>query len=136
MDKSPQQKIIVGMSAYNEEKYIGSIILQAQQYADEVIVIDDGSTDHTPKIAHLAGATVISHGENKGKGVAIQRILTESKDREADILVLLDADSQHDPEEIPYLIKAISEGYDLVIGSRKTRRDTIQIGRASCRERV
>jgi len=125
MDKSSHQKIIIGMPAYNEEKYIGSIILQAQQYADEVIVIDDGSADQTSKIADLAGATVIKHGENKGKGVAIQEILTESKDRGADILVLLDADSQHDPEEIPYLIKAVSEGYDLVIGSRKTRRDII-----------
>ncbi|MFC2040838.1 glycosyltransferase family 2 protein [Chloroflexota bacterium] len=125
MDTSSEQKIIVGMPAYNEEKYIGSIILQARQYADEVIVIDDGSTDHTSSIANLAGATVIKHTENKGKGAAIQRILTESRDREADILVLLDADSQHDPEEIPYLIKAVSEGYDLVIGSRKTRRDVI-----------
>ncbi len=125
MDKSFQPKIIVGMPAYNEDRYIGSIILQAQQYADEVIVIDDGSTDHTSKVAHLAGATVIKHGENKGKGIAIQRILAESTKKEADILVLLDADSQHDPEEIPSLIKAVSEGFDVVIGSRETRRDVI-----------
>ncbi|MFC1985050.1 glycosyltransferase family 2 protein [Chloroflexota bacterium] len=125
MDKSSRPKIIVGMPAYNEEKYIGSIILQARQYADEVIVIDDGSTDHTSKIAELAGAVVIRHGENKGKGVTVQRILTETNSRAADILVLLDADSQHNPEEIPDLIKGIHEGFDLVIGSRKMHRADI-----------
>ena len=63
------------MPAYNEEKYIGTLVLQARQYADEVIVLDDGSTDETSKIARLAGATVIRHEENKGYGAAIQRIL-------------------------------------------------------------
>jgi len=111
-------KIIVALPAYNEEKYIGSVVLQAKKYANEVIVIDDGSTDRTAKIAKLAGATVIRHGENKGYGSAIQSILTEAKERATDILVLLDADSQHNPDEIPSLTKAISEGYDLVIGSR------------------
>jgi glycosyltransferase involved in cell wall biosynthesis len=118
-------KIIVALPAYNEEKYIGSVVLQAKKYANEVIVIDDGSTDRTAKIAELAGATVIRHGENKGYGSAIQSILTEAKERATDILVLLDADSQHNPDEIPYLTKAISEGYDLAIGSRKKRREDI-----------
>ncbi|MFC2004360.1 glycosyltransferase family 2 protein [Chloroflexota bacterium] len=117
------------MPAYNEGKYIGSIILQAKQYADEVIVVDDGSTDHTSKIAKLAGATVIRHEKNKGKGIAIQAILAETSKIAPDILVLLDADSQHNPEEIPHLIKAISEGSDLAIGSRKIRRNNIPVYR-------
>jgi len=125
MNESPQPEIIVGMPAFNEGKYIGSLILQARQYANEVLVIDDGSIDITSKVAKLAGATVIRHEENKGKGVAIQRILAEANKRTTDILILMDADSQHDPEEIPSLVKAILEGSDLVIGSRKMQRKNI-----------
>ena len=125
MTESPRPKIIVGMPAYNEAKYIGSVILQARRYADEVVVVDDGSSDRTSKVAELAGATVIRHGENKGYGATIQSILAQARERNADILVLLDADSQHDPEEISSLTKAITEGYDLAIGSRKLRRRDI-----------
>ena len=113
------------MPAYNEGKYIGSLILQAQQYADEIVVVDDGSTDHTAKVAELAGATVVRHVENKGYGSAIQSILTEAKKQDADILFILDADSQHNPEEIPSLIKTISEGSDIVIGSREMQKNVI-----------
>ena len=125
MDESPRPRIIAAMPAYNEGKYIGSLILQAQQYVDEVVVIDDGSTDHTSKVAELAGATVVRHTENKGYGSAIQRILAEAKKQNADILVILDADSQHNAEEIPFLIKAVSEGSDVVIGSREMQRNVI-----------
>ncbi len=125
MNESPRPKIIAGMPAYNEGKYIGSLVLQARQYTDEVIVVDDGSTDRTAKVAELAGATVVRHMANKGYGSAIQSILAEAKRRNADILVILDADSQHNPEEIPSLIKAVSEGSDVVIGSREMRRNTI-----------
>jgi len=116
-------KIIAAIPAYNEEKYIGSIVLKAQQYADTVIVVDDGSTDQTAYVAKLAGASVIQHEQNKGKGVSIRRILAEAKKRNPDILVLLDADAQHNPDEIPDLLKPIvSEGFDLVIGSRERQR--------------
>ena len=116
-------RVLAGIPAYNEASYIGSIVLQARQYANEVIVVDDGSTDNTATVAKLAGATVIRHNENRGKGTAIQSILAEAKRRNPDILVLLDADAQHDPNEIPILIKPISEGFDLVIGSREAQKD-------------
>ena len=115
--------ILAGIPAYNEARYVGSIVLQARQYVDEVIVVDDGSTDNTARVAELAGATVIRHAENRGKGTAIQSILAEAKKKNADVLVLLDADSQHDPNEIPALIKAVSEGFDLVIGSREAQKE-------------
>ena len=123
--KTQQTKVgvLAGIAAYNEARYVGSIVLQTKQYVDQVIVVDDGSTDNTAKVAELAGATVIRHAENKGKGAAIQSILAEAKKRNPDILVLLDADAQHDPNEIPILIKPISEGFDLVIGSREAQKD-------------
>ncbi len=125
MSHSASPRIIVAMPAYNEEKYIGSIILQAQQYAAEVIVVDDGSTDNTVKVSQLAGATVIKHLENQGYGATIQDILAQAKNRNPAVLVILDADSQHDPEEIPVLVEAVFQGSDLVIGSRKVPKDNI-----------
>ncbi|MDO8568812.1 MAG: glycosyltransferase family 2 protein [Dehalococcoidales bacterium] len=123
MNRSP--KIIVAMPAFNEEKYVGSLVLQVKQYADEVVVVDDGSRDRTARVAELAGATVVRHGENKGYGSAIQSIMSEARKRNADVLVILDADSQHNPDEIPVLVKAVADGADVVIGSREMQSNSI-----------
>ena len=118
-------KVVVAMPAFNEERYIGTLVLKARKYADSVIVVDDGSRDGTAEIARLAGAFIIRHPENKGKGTAIQSILDEVKKEIPDVLILLDADSQHDPDEIPRLIKPVLDGYDLVVGSRKLEKNRI-----------
>ena len=129
MTIAPSSKVIAAMPAYNEARYIGSLVLQARQYADEVIVVDDGSRDETTQVAKLAGATVIKHEQNRGKGAAIQSILAEAIRRNANTLVLLDADAQHDPREIPTLLKGISQGFDLVIGSRTIKQSDIPLYR-------
>ena len=122
-------KVIIGLPAYNEERAIAGVILQAKEYADKVIVVNDGSVDKTSKIAKLAGADVIEHGVNKGYGAAIKTILEEVGRCNTDILVIIDSDGQHDPNEIPLLVNAIMSGSDIVIGSRKSCKAAIPVYR-------
>ncbi len=125
MAKAEKSVIIVGMPAYNEEKYVGSVVLQARQFANEVVVVDDGSSDRTAQVARLAGATVVQHKKNNGYGATVQTVLAEAKKRDPEVLVLLDADGQHNPEEITSLINAILAGSDVAIGSRKKKGEDI-----------
>jgi len=114
-------KVIVALPAFNEEKYIASIVGKATGYADMVVVLDDGSTDSTAWRSVDAGARLIQHKINKGYGVAIQDILSSMLGSNFDVLVIMDADNQHDPADIPKLVKAIENGYDLAIGCRASK---------------
>jgi len=111
--------IIAAIPAYNEEIAIGSVILRAKQKVDLVFVIDDGSTDATSEVAKLAGAEVLRHDSNQGKGSALINAFHIARERNADILVCLDGDGQHNPDEIPALLAPIRQDMaDMVIGSR------------------
>lgn len=105
--------------ALNEEISIGSIVIKTKRYAGHVIVVDDGSTDDTAEIAQLAGAEIISHAKNKGKGEALKTGFSAARNNGTKIIVTIDADGQHDPDEIPKVIAPIlAMEADMVIGSR------------------
>ena len=110
--------IIAAMPAYNEEKHIAEVILGAAKHVDRVVVVDDGSTDRTSAIAHACGAVVVRHARNRGYGAAIRACFETAKKMHADVLITLDSDEQHDPEDIRRLIHVLDEGSDIVIGSR------------------
>jgi len=115
-------KTLAGIPAYDKQYPVCGVIHAAEEYVDEIIVVDDGSTDNTSKLAIRAGAIVLRHERNKGKTAAVQTLINEAIRRDADVLVLLDSDGQHDPDEIPALIKPIlKDGYDLATGSRKQK---------------
>jgi len=112
-------RVLVGIPAFNEEIGIGSVVHTARRYADAVVVVDDGSTDDTAGIAAAAGAEVVSHDRNRGKGAAVQTLLQTASDRSFDAFVLLDGDGQHLPTQIPQVAQPVVAGdADLVIGSR------------------
>lgn len=115
----PAPHVVALIPAYNEERCIGSVILRAREYVDVVIVVDDGSHDATVRIATAAGAQVIRHHTNRGKGQALTTGFRAARKMSPDVLVILDSDGQHSPDEIPLLIDAMREREaDMVVGSR------------------
>jgi len=112
-------KVIVAIPCFNEQDFIGDIVSRARNYVDKVIVIDDGSTDNTAEVARAAGAEVIQHKERRGAGAATKSGFEAAKANNADLLVTLDGDGQHNPDEIPKVLAPALRGEaDLVIGSR------------------
>ncbi|MEM3564855.1 MAG: glycosyltransferase family 2 protein [Candidatus Jordarchaeaceae archaeon] len=112
-------KIVCVSPAYNEEKTVAKVVQAALKYSEEVIVVDDGSTDSTYEEAKKAGATIVRHYRNLGKGVALKTGFKAALGMGADVVVVLDADLQHDPQEISKLLKTMeSENADIVVGSR------------------
>ena len=111
-------RVSVILPAHNEAATIAAVVRDCQAAVmplNEIIVIDDGSVDRTADAAEEAGARVIRLGHNHGKGHALRLGIEQSA---GDVLVFLDADGQDDPFEIPLLLEPLSQGADLVIGSR------------------
>ncbi|KZX17592.1 glycosyltransferase family 2 protein [Methanobrevibacter filiformis] len=110
-------KSVAIIPAYNEEVALGSIILRTLQYVDRVVVIDDGSEDKTVEVAKLAGAEIIVHEKNFGKGKALKSGFAAINDE--NIIITIDGDGQNNPDEIPLLIRPIAnDECDIVNGSR------------------
>lgn len=109
--------VVAIIPAYNEEKALADVIGKTLDYVDEVIVVDDGSSDKTSEVAVEAGARVIKHSVNLGKGEALKSGFKAIDDDS--IIITIDGDGQHNPNEIPDLVRPIIEdGADLVNGSR------------------
>jgi glycosyltransferase involved in cell wall biosynthesis len=107
------------LPAFNEEVSIGSMVLHAKQHSDHVVVIDDGSEDRTSEMAKLAGAEVIRHPKNMGKGVALRTGFEHAGKNGCKVVITMDSDGQHDPDDIRKLVLPILNGEaDIVNGSR------------------
>lgn len=111
-------KVSVVLPAKNEDGAIGQTVERIKQLnlIHEIIVVNDGSTDNTKTVAEKAGAIVVMHPYSKGNGAAIK---TGARTATGDVIIFMDADGQHDPNDIPRLIEKIELGYDLVVGARQ-----------------
>lgn len=111
--------VIALIPAYNEERFIGSLVLAAKMYVDEVIVVDDGSHDRTVDIARQAGARIIQHEHNQGKAAAVNTGFTFVRSLNPIAVVMLDGDGQHCADDIPIVLSPVMKGEaDIAIGSR------------------
>lgn len=112
-------KVIAVMPAYNEQLMIVDVVDRVRKYVDDIVIVDDGSKDKTTQIVKSLGVRYILHDRNYGAGRATSNGIKAALYHNADIVVTLDSDGQHDPDEIPKLIKPIVDGKaDMVIGSR------------------
>jgi glycosyltransferase involved in cell wall biosynthesis len=122
VDRRQECKTAVGIPAYNEADRVGEVIDGAKSYVDIAIVVDDGSDDGTADVARQAGAVVVEHPRNRGYGAALQTLFDEAERRNLEHIVILDADGQHSPADIPKLIDKQQEtGAELVVGNRYAR---------------
>jgi glycosyltransferase involved in cell wall biosynthesis len=112
-------KIVAAIPCHNEAQFIADIVRSAQNYVHQVVVVDDGSSDGTSVAAEAAGATVVRHDFNQGPGMAYKSCFDAANAQSADVLITLDGDGQHLPEELPLVLAPLLSGEaDLVIGSR------------------
>lgn len=123
-----RQSISVVIPARNEQSSVGRVVAKVREVLPlaEVLVVNDGSTDATVEAAAAAGARVVNHPRGLGNGAAVK---SGARAATGELLVFMDADGQHDPMDIPRLLEALDEGYDMVVGARD-RRGQANAGRA------
>ena len=120
-DQSPSEgrTLIAGIPMYNSHESIASVVMLTAEHVDEVICLDDGSTDDSAYLAKAAGATVVRHRSNTGVGGAQRTLFEHARLRNADALILIDSDGQHEPRDIPKMLAPIlADEAEVVIGSR------------------
>jgi dolichol-phosphate mannosyltransferase len=117
MRRSP--RVLVGIPVYNEQEFVSKVLAETRRYADDILVVDDGSTDDTPRRLALQPVEVIRHAENRGYGRSMQDMLRWAKFDGFDWLITMDCDEQHEPAAIPAFVEAIMrDDTDVISGSR------------------
>ncbi len=112
-------RTLVAIPVYNEQKYVCSVLANVLEYADDVLVIDDGSSDQTPSLLAKFPVEVIRHARNRGYGKALQDALTWATVNDYDWIITMDCDEQHEPQAIPEFLNAARENtHDVISGSR------------------
>jgi glycosyltransferase involved in cell wall biosynthesis len=105
--------------AYREESRIGAVVREARRYVPWVVVVDDGSPDETASVAREAGAVVLVHAANRGKGGALRTGFQYAREQGAAFVLTMDGDGQHAPEDIPAFLEAFAKGFfPVIVGNR------------------
>jgi glycosyltransferase involved in cell wall biosynthesis len=111
-------EIVALIPAYNAEPFVGDVVRRARRFVP-VIAVNDGSSDGTLAVLRATDAVVVDQQPNQGKGAALKRGFREALDRGVTAVIQLDADGQHDPDEIPLFVQKFGDtGADLIIGER------------------
>ncbi len=114
-----ENRVLVVVPAYNEDRFIGSVVVKLRSKGYPVLVVDDGSTDSTAEVASAAGARLVRHDANLGKAAALRSAIEFARRQDVRALVVIDGDSQHDPAEVSQVLAPILTGdADMVVGSR------------------
>ncbi len=117
-NRSESTSTVALIPAFNADPFVGDVVRRARKHIP-VVVVNDGSKDRTLAEATAAGATIIDQQPNQGKGAALQRGFREMLDEGVAAVITLDADGQHDPDEIPFFVERFrTTGADLIIGER------------------
>lgn len=116
---------LLAIPVFNEQTHLLAVLREARRHIDDILVIDDGSTDDTPKLLSTArSVAVIRHPENRGYGASLASAFQYAIDRDYDWLITMDCDRQHEPALIPtFLSAARSDRFDLISGSRYLHRE-------------
>lgn len=113
------KKVLTALPVYNEKNHVANVLTQVSRYCPEILVVDDGSNDGTAEVLrNCSTVQVVTHAQNQGYGAALRTAFDYAIDHNYDTLVTIDCDGQHQPELIPRLATALTEGVDIVSGSR------------------
>jgi len=114
-------RVLTAIPVYNEERHLAGVLHEVRRYTSDILVVNDGSTDHTAKIlAQTPDLHVITHPQNRGYGAALSSAFAFARRQDIDVLVTMDCDGQHEPARIPVLLEAMHH-CDIVSGSRYLR---------------
>lgn len=130
MAEAKENKWCVVVPGYQEGERIGPVVEGIRGYCRDVVVIDDGSGDATAQNAEAAGATVLMHARNMGKGVALNTGFKYARENGFEFVITMDADGQHAPGDIPAFLGAYeASGFPVLIGNRMDRTETMPLVR-------